>query len=112
VAPEIILVGVIGLLIVVLGVPAIQRGIFLPREFTFERPADDALTDRQRAYFQRIDGAMSAIGYAPLLNSGSRTCRAVPLRFIDAGLKFVLAVWMAVVAARVAAWRMGRELLV
>jgi hypothetical protein len=112
VAPEIILVGVIGLLIVVLGVPAIQRGIFLPREFTFERPADDALTDRQRAYFQRIDGAMSAIGCAPPLNFRVTNRQGSSLRFIDAGLKFVLAVWMAVVADRVAAWRMGRELLV
>jgi hypothetical protein len=66
--PEIAFVGLVGLLIVVVGVPAIRRGVFLPRELSFETPTDDTLTDRQRSCFQRVDAAVSAVGYAPLLN--------------------------------------------
>jgi hypothetical protein len=68
VPPEIALMAVIGVLIAAVGLPAIQRGIFLPREFSFETPPDDALTDRQRSHFQGLDAALGGIGYAPFLN--------------------------------------------
>ena len=49
------------------GVPAIRLGIWLPRDLEFEVVSDERMTDAQRAHFARLDGAVAALAYFPRL---------------------------------------------
>ena len=64
---ELTLLVAIGVLCLVMGVPAIRFGIWLPRDLQFEIVPDAALTDAQRAHFARLDLAAAPLAYFPRL---------------------------------------------
>ncbi len=66
--PELWILGFVFILIALVGVPAIKRGVHLPREMILETIGDEDLTDTQRTYFQRLDAEVATLGYTPLLN--------------------------------------------
>lgn len=62
---EVTLLVVVLALALVVGVPAIRLGIWLPRDLEFEVFSDDRLTEAQRAHFTRLDAAASTLAYFP-----------------------------------------------
>lgn len=127
--PELLFVALTGLLIVAIGVPAIRRGIHLPRELTIVTVPDEGFTERQKAYFRGLDEAVAKLGYTPLLNFEVPNLQGANLTRVyrsdydaavlgascllgSAGSELLLAGWMGFVADRVSALRLKRELLV
>jgi hypothetical protein len=66
--PELWILGVVLGLALVVGVPAIRYGVWLPRELEFEILPDHALTGAQLAHYQRLDVRLAASGYTPRFN--------------------------------------------
>ena len=50
------------------GVPAIRFGLWLPRDLQFETVPDDRLTAAQRAHFERLDLSLAPLAYFPRFN--------------------------------------------
>ena len=64
---ELSLLLVAAVMILVVGVPAIRFGIWLPRDLEFEIVSDAALTAAQRAHFTRLDMVAAPLAYFPRL---------------------------------------------
>jgi hypothetical protein len=66
--PEIWILAVVLAGITFVAVPAIVRGSFLPRDLEVEVVPDEALSESQHRYFQRLDAHLAALGYSPVSN--------------------------------------------
>jgi hypothetical protein len=66
--PELLLLAIGLALSLLVGVPLIRFGVWLPREVETQTLPDAALSDAQRAYYQPLDLALQASGFSPRLN--------------------------------------------
>lgn len=64
---ELVLLGTTLGLALLVGVPAIRLGLWLPRYLEFETVPDDALTSAQRAHYERLDLSLAPLAYFPRL---------------------------------------------
>ena len=65
---ELVLLSVSVALALLVGVPVIRFGLWLPRDLQFETIPDDRLTAAQRAHFERLDLSLAPLAYFPRFN--------------------------------------------
>jgi hypothetical protein len=64
---ELVLLAVTLGLALLVGVPAIRLGLWVPRHLKFETVPDDQLTTAQRAHYERLDVRLAPLAYFPRL---------------------------------------------